>query len=125
VIHRRQHLLGANVARALATGIANSRLVILDGSSSAPYLGDTEALFGTIEEFTATVGAPAGQGTGLTGREIEVLRLVAAGRSNREISEELSISINTVDRHVSNILVKIGASNRAEAASFAVRRRLA
>ncbi len=125
VLHRRQHTLGLDVARGLAKEIPNSTLVILEGSSMVPYLGDTGALLGAIEEFTATAGAPDGQGTGLTGREIEVLRLVAAGRSNREISEELSISINTVDRHVSNILVKIGASNRAEAASFAVRRRLA
>jgi DNA-binding NarL/FixJ family response regulator len=51
---------------------------------------------------------------------VEVLRLVAAGRSNREISNELEISVNTVDRHVSNILTKIGASNRAEAASARV-----
>jgi DNA-binding NarL/FixJ family response regulator len=56
---------------------------------------------------------------------VDVLRLVAAGRSNREIGQELSISANTVDRHVSNILTKIGASNRAEAASFAVRHKLA
>jgi DNA-binding CsgD family transcriptional regulator/pimeloyl-ACP methyl ester carboxylesterase len=62
---------------------------------------------------------------GMTSREVEVLRLVAAGRSNRQIAEELSISINTVDRHVSNILTKIGATNRAEAASFAVRNQLA
>jgi DNA-binding NarL/FixJ family response regulator len=61
----------------------------------------------------------------LSKREAEVLQLVAAGRSNREIGEELSISLNTVDRHVSNILTKIGAANRAEAASFAVRHGLA
>jgi NarL family two-component system response regulator LiaR len=53
------------------------------------------------------------------------LRLVARGRSNRQIADELTISANTVDRHVSNILTKIGASNRAEAASFAVRQGLA
>jgi DNA-binding NarL/FixJ family response regulator len=47
------------------------------------------------------------------------------GRSNREIAEELTISVNTADRHVSNILTKIGASNRAEAASFAVRNGIA
>jgi DNA-binding NarL/FixJ family response regulator len=67
----------------------------------------------------------AGLPAGLSEREAEVIRLVAAGRSNREIGEALSISLNTVDRHVSNILTKIGASNRAEAASFAVRHGLA
>jgi DNA-binding NarL/FixJ family response regulator len=49
----------------------------------------------------------------MTRREKDVLRLIAAGKSNRQIAEELSISVNTADRHVSNILTKIAASNRA------------
>jgi DNA-binding NarL/FixJ family response regulator len=57
-------------------------------------------------------------------REIEVLRLVAAGKSNRQIADELVISVNTVDRHVSHILSKIGAANRAEAAAYAAKQRL-
>ena len=56
---------------------------------------------------------------GLTEREVDVLRLVAAGKSNREIGEELFISINTVARHVNHIFSKIDASNRAEAATYA------
>ena len=43
------------------------------------------------------------------------------GRSNQEIADALVISLNTVNRHVSNIFVKIGAANRAEAAAFAAR----
>ena len=62
---------------------------------------------------------------GLTEREVEVLRLIAAGRSNQEIAEELYISPHTVVRHVSNIFAKTGSSNRAEAASYATRRGLA
>ncbi|MFQ6029676.1 MAG: LuxR C-terminal-related transcriptional regulator [Dehalococcoidia bacterium] len=60
----------------------------------------------------------------LTHREVEVLHLVAAGRSNPEISEELFISVNTVARHLTNIFTKTGAANRAEAASYATRRGL-
>ena len=56
---------------------------------------------------------------GLTGREVEVLRLVASGRSNREIGEQLFIALNTVARHVSNIFSKTDSSNRAEAATYA------
>ena len=56
---------------------------------------------------------------GLTQREVEVLRLVAAGKSNPEIAEELYISPRTVTTHVSNILNKINAANRAEAATYA------
>jgi DNA-binding CsgD family transcriptional regulator len=121
VLHRRNHSLGLDAPRRLASGIRNARLLVLDGDSTAPYLGDTEAALAAIEEFVGVSEPPSG----VTRREAEVLRLVAAGKSNREIGEELSISINTVDRHVSNILTKIGASNRAEAASFAVRHKLA
>ena len=58
---------------------------------------------------------------GLTQREVEVLRLIAAGKSNQEVADELVISVNTVFRHVSNIFSKTGASNRTEAATYATR----
>lgn len=58
---------------------------------------------------------------GLTGREIDVLRLVNEGRSNGEIGAELFISTKTASVHVSNILRKLGASNRIEAAAIARR----
>jgi len=58
---------------------------------------------------------------GLTDREVEVLRLVAAGKSNPEIGEELFISATTVTTHVSNILRKINVANRVQAASYATR----
>jgi DNA-binding NarL/FixJ family response regulator len=56
---------------------------------------------------------------GLTGREVEVLALVAAGKSNRQIATELVISEKTVARHVSNIFVKLGVSSRAAATAYA------
>jgi DNA-binding NarL/FixJ family response regulator len=59
------------------------------------------------------------EGSLLSSRELEVLRLVAAGRSNPQIAEELFISLNTVQRHVSNILAKTGSANRTEAAVYA------
>jgi DNA-binding CsgD family transcriptional regulator len=61
---------------------------------------------------------------GLSAREVEVLRLVAAGKSNQQIADELVISLNTVARHVSNIFGKTGVRNRVEAASYAVQHRL-
>ncbi len=65
-------------------------------------------------------GAPASEPTaGLTERELEVLRLVAAGRSNREIAAELFISPKTASVHVSNILGKLTVGTRTEAASRA------
>jgi DNA-binding NarL/FixJ family response regulator len=56
---------------------------------------------------------------GLTVREVEVLRLVAAGLSNKEIAAELYLSIKTVSRHLSNIFTKIDVSSRAAATAFA------
>jgi len=60
---------------------------------------------------------------GLTAREAEVLRLLAAGRSNRDIAAELFISVKTVSVHVSNILAKLHATSRTEAAAIAHRAR--
>ena len=62
---------------------------------------------------------------GLTGREVEVLRLIAAGHSNRAIAQALFISPNTVLHHVSSIFAKLGVANRAAAAAYATRRGLA
>ena len=62
---------------------------------------------------------------GLTQREVEVLRLVAAGKTDREIAEELFISARTVTTHVGHILNKTNAANRAEAAAYALRSGLA
>jgi DNA-binding CsgD family transcriptional regulator len=70
-------------------------------------------------------GAGAGSRFGLTARELEVLQLVAAGRSNREIAAELFISAKTASVHVSNILAKLGVASRGEAAATAHRLGLA
>jgi DNA-binding NarL/FixJ family response regulator len=67
----------------------------------------------------------AGQGAGgLTARELQVLRLVATGRSNKAIAAELVLSERTVDRHVSNIFVKLGVSSRTAAAAYAYEHRI-
>jgi DNA-binding NarL/FixJ family response regulator len=55
----------------------------------------------------------------LSDRELEVLRLLAAGHTNQQIADELVISLNTVRRHVSNIFDKTGAANRAQATAYA------
>ncbi len=58
-------------------------------------------------------------GHGLSAREIQILRLVAAGKTNRMIAEQLRISEKTVARHVSNIFVKLGLSSRSAATAYA------
>jgi ATP/maltotriose-dependent transcriptional regulator MalT len=60
----------------------------------------------------------------LTGRELEVLGLIATGKTNRAIADALGLSEKTVARHVSNIFTKIGVSTRAAATAYAYRRRL-
>jgi DNA-binding CsgD family transcriptional regulator len=63
--------------------------------------------------------APAGDTHGLTARELEVLRLIATGKSNREIAASLVISEHTVARHIQNIFTKIGVPSRTAAGAFA------
>ena len=78
-----------------------------------------------LERVNARPEAAPAYPDGLTHREVEVLRLVAAGKTDREIAEELVIGVRTVTTHVSNILNKISAANRTEAASYATRNGLA
>ena len=63
-------------------------------------------------------------GSGLTARELQVLRLLATGKTNKAIARELSLSEKTIDRHVSNIFGKIGVATRAAATAFAYERKL-
>ena len=91
---------------------------------------ETEARGGLLDtDAVACVLAAAGQRAppafspwpaGLSDREVEVLRLIARGSSNREVAGQLVISPKTVGRHVENLYVKIGVSSRAAAAVFAM-----
>jgi DNA-binding CsgD family transcriptional regulator len=67
--------------------------------------------------------APTADAAGLTPREIDVLRLISRGRSNRDIAAELRITENTAANHVRSILIKTGAANRTQVAMMAVSRR--
>jgi pimeloyl-ACP methyl ester carboxylesterase/DNA-binding CsgD family transcriptional regulator len=127
VLHPREFLwLPAEESAKLAAAIPGARFSLIDGDLP---LGEAEQGVAAIEAFLREIeageAADASQGTAaLSPRELEVLRLVAAGRSNQQVADELVISLNTVARHLSNIFDKIGASNRAEAAAFAARHRL-
>ena len=70
-----------------------------------------------VDELALT--APAGNPYGLTDRELEVLRHLSAGATNKAIAAELVLSVRTVDRHVSNIFTKLGVSSRAAATAHA------
>jgi pimeloyl-ACP methyl ester carboxylesterase/DNA-binding CsgD family transcriptional regulator len=141
VLHRNDiPWLPVEIARELASRIPDARLSILEGESTAPYLGDTEAAAGAIDEFLGEVdrgrtaqreadAPPSGQDGsgptrgyphGLTEREVEVLRHLAGGKTNGEIADELFVSVRTVERHVANIYAKIGARGRANATAYAL-----
>jgi DNA-binding CsgD family transcriptional regulator/tetratricopeptide (TPR) repeat protein len=104
------------------------------GLGAGPLRGELERLarLGRVElgppvadgppaDPTPAPAATAAAGLGLTARELDVLALVAEGRSNRQIAEALFISAKTASVHVSNILAKLGVASRVEAAAVAHR----
>jgi pimeloyl-ACP methyl ester carboxylesterase/DNA-binding CsgD family transcriptional regulator len=119
--------------RQLSSLIPGAKLVDLD-SNNHLLIGSEPAwktCLAAVREFLGTgppvvaetaADTPAPAPDGLTPREIEVLRLIANGKSNQDIATELVISFNTVTNHVKNILGKTGCANRTEAAAYAIPR---
>jgi DNA-binding CsgD family transcriptional regulator len=124
-----------DASRQLAALIPDGRLVLFDEAStglSAPP-GKVPPAITAIESFLSTLPlelptAPAASkgilDAALSARELEVLRLVAAGKSSREIGEELVLSRRTVERHVANIYLKTETHGRAQLATYALRNSL-
>ncbi len=129
-LHERQ--VPFEQGRQLGALIPNARMVSLESRNhllleSEPawqtclseirnFLG-VESLSDVPSGLAAQVGSPP---DGLTPREVDVIRLLAIGKSNQEIAQDLVISFNTVTNHVKNILGKTGCSNRTEAAAYAI-----
>jgi DNA-binding CsgD family transcriptional regulator/tetratricopeptide (TPR) repeat protein len=82
---------------------------------------DSRSESGMLADFVSPSSRPAQQDFGLSRRELEVLALIAEGRTNPEIGRRLFITRKTVAVHVSNILAKLGVSGRVEAAAAAIR----
>jgi predicted ATPase/DNA-binding CsgD family transcriptional regulator len=96
----------------------------VEGFAAAWAAGQSLSRQQAIEEALAVSAAPPTASHGLTTRELEVLRLLAAGRNNRQIGEALFISRVTAARHVANIFNKLNVSSRAEATRVAQERGL-
>ncbi|MFI7589074.1 alpha/beta fold hydrolase [Spongisporangium articulatum] len=124
VTHRRDDRATPFAAgRELAAGVAGARFVPLDGDIHLPWLGDSAAVLAVVlpflHEHSDRPGAPADPV--LTGREREVLMLVAEGLADAEIAVRLHLSPHTVHRHLANIRTKLGQPSRAAAVAHAGR----
>jgi pimeloyl-ACP methyl ester carboxylesterase/DNA-binding CsgD family transcriptional regulator len=121
--------------RELATLISGSQFVPLEGRNHLlladepawpRFLEAVDSFFGQstrVASHRADSAAPSTPGgiVGLTERELEVLRLVAAGHSNAEIAQALFISVRTVERHLTNVYAKMGLLGRSARAAAAAR----
>jgi pimeloyl-ACP methyl ester carboxylesterase/DNA-binding CsgD family transcriptional regulator len=123
VVHRRgDRTVPISRGRELAALLPNARFVTLSGDSHLPHMDDQRDLQRALAGFLDDAVPMESNGRSpLTRRETEVLRLVAAGLSNREIASSLVLSEHTVHRHVANILRKLTQSTRAAAAAHATR----
>jgi len=122
VLHRREGRQSLDESMQVASAIPNAGLTIVDGTAFGWALQHPEAVLQAIDEFVGWVNGPEQRSdtAGLSPRETEVLRLLASGKSSREISSELTLAVRTVERHITNVYRKIGAHNRAQATSFAL-----
>jgi DNA-binding NarL/FixJ family response regulator len=101
-----------------ALGDEDSASLELDAARRAFEQLGARPQLAQLEELSPRRPAKAG---GLTSREVQVLRHLATGRTNRAIADRLGISEKTVARHVSNIFAKLGLSSRAAATAYAFR----
>jgi pimeloyl-ACP methyl ester carboxylesterase/DNA-binding CsgD family transcriptional regulator len=125
VMHARgDRVVPVQEGRLLAKLIPNARLTVLDSENHILLAGEPawEEFLSALRGFLGVPVAlppapPAGE---LSAREIDVLELVAAGLTNEAIAERLFISVRTVERHVSNIYIKLGLTGKSARAGAAV-----
>jgi pimeloyl-ACP methyl ester carboxylesterase/DNA-binding CsgD family transcriptional regulator len=126
VVHARDdRVVPVEEGRLLAALIPEARLILLE-SSNHILLADESAWHYFLSELQAFLGtgpvaAPPAVAPDFSARELEVLELVAAGLANEEIGVRLTISVRTVERHLSNVYAKLGVSGKAARAAAAVR----
>jgi DNA-binding NarL/FixJ family response regulator len=130
------HLVPRSAAEALVGHLANATLRIVPGRSAMDVWRSRAAVHEAVRFMEVgrdpaparprnRVGRATSDPSGLSEREVQVIRLLALGRTNRQIADELFISLNTVSHHLRNIFAKTASSNRTEAAAFAFKAGLA
>ncbi len=131
VIHEPAFPFGSfELCREVAAGVKDARFVEVDGRWIAGTAHDGHVV--AIDQFLRSGAVsgdvarpPMARDAALTAREVEVLRLIAAGRTNKEIASDLVLSERTVARHITNIYAKINARSKADATAYAFRKGLA
>ena len=115
----------AEARREDAARLLTEARAIFTRLGAAPALARADALAPRLAASSSAripaSSTPTASPGRLSRRETEVLRLLAAGRTNRQIAQVLCLSLHTVQRHVANAYLKIGAHNRAEATAHALR----
>ena len=127
VSHRREDVQGALLGGAAGYVVKGASARSLRNAIVTAARGETPLsprVAGHVVAGLRASALPAAPDVPLSERELAVLRLLAQGKENGEIADELIISPNTVRRHVQAILGKLGISNRTQAAVYAVRERL-
>jgi pimeloyl-ACP methyl ester carboxylesterase/DNA-binding CsgD family transcriptional regulator len=125
VLHRRDdRAIPFALGRELAARIPEATFVALDGADHFPWRGDAHAVTDAVISFLGGSVDPRPSrknpsAEALSPRELEVLALVAQGRTDAGIAEQLVLSTHTVHRHVANVRTKLGVSSRAAAAAWA------
>lgn len=110
------------VVRALKAG---ARAYLLKGNVNKELLTTIRAVHSGQKRIPADVASELAEHTGedqLTEREVQVLRLIAAGNANKEIAAQLGLAEDTVKRHVTNLLSKLSANDRTHAVTIALKR---
>jgi len=128
-------LINSDVIRSLVNVMPRATLRMVPGRSAMDVWRDRSAVQAIRQFLSVGLGVVPGAKMpsqrrsrsaasypgGLSEREVEVIRLLAAGRTNQQIAEDLFVSLNTIAYHLRNIFNKTGSSNRTEAALFAHR----
>jgi pimeloyl-ACP methyl ester carboxylesterase/DNA-binding CsgD family transcriptional regulator len=122
---RNQHWLSPEEGTRLAAKVSGARIVFLDGGLEPDAVQGVRAIAAFLDEVAA--GASSGERhaamaskVALSPRQAEILRLIAAGKTTREIADELVLSQRTIERHISDLYTRTGVRNRAEATALAL-----
>jgi DNA-binding NarL/FixJ family response regulator len=119
VIHFSDITVGSHdLARDVASRLPHARFLVTETRVASTAVN--AFLTGSSESTPGTPNARSIASLGLSRRQSEVLQLISHGRTNREIADELVLSLRTVERHVADLYKRLGVRNRAEAVAIGV-----